>query len=202
VSNNDSWAPGWGRSRRTNQPRAGRPGLEVDHVGELDHPGAVTAAAVAVDGGLPAAGRDAHDAVTNPIIDRIPEAVVDVALDAFGGQPVRRPGGVSPAQQVFLHLGGVVTGVVAGPPRRRQLADRVGEHGDVISRVVRSGVARTQAAGEHLVGLGTHRQHHLAQGATGAATALGNLAHRLHETRCVTPVHRHRRSRSAAAPAW
>ena len=73
------------------QPGAVGPRVEVHQVGELDDLGAVTTLAVGVDGGVPAAGRHAHDAVTDAFVDLVAERELDVAVDAFLGQPVRRP---------------------------------------------------------------------------------------------------------------
>ena len=71
------------------QPGPFGPVGEVDEVGQLDHLGAVTAGAVGVDGWVPAAGRNHHDAVADAVIDVEPEGELEVAVDAFLGEPMR-----------------------------------------------------------------------------------------------------------------
>lgn len=73
------------------QPGPIGPGRQVDELGEFDDFGAVTTSAAGVDGvdgGVPAAGRDHHDAVADAVVDVEPERVVEVACSAFLSEPM------------------------------------------------------------------------------------------------------------------
>ena len=144
VSNNDELRARVRTLAPHDQPGPVGPGGEVDELGELDDFGAVTTSAAGVDGWVPAAGRHHHDAVADAVIDVEPEAVFEVAVDAFFGEPMRRSASICTDQHPMLHLGRVVTDVVAGGPFGGELVECVSEHGDVIDRGVRPGVARPQ----------------------------------------------------------
>ena len=137
------------------QPSPFRLCRQVDEVGEFDDFSTVATSAV---GGVPAAGRNHHDAVADAVIDVEPEAVFEVPVDAFFGEPMARSASICADQHSMGDLARVVANSVTSRPLGRQLVERIGEHGDVIDRRVRSGVARPQHAAQHLVGLGDDRQ--------------------------------------------
>jgi len=155
---NDNWAPRVRTLAAHDQPGPRRPGVEVHQVGELGDFGAVAVLAVGIDSWEPTAGRHTDDAITDAFVDAVAEAELDVAVHAFLREPVRSPSRIGTNQDLALHQVRVVTDLVTGPPRRRELCDRVSEQHDVIDGGVRAGVAGTQDPGEDFVGLGAHRQ--------------------------------------------
>ena len=102
---------------------------------------------------MPAAGRHAHDAVADAVIDVEPEGIFEVPVDAFFGEPLAGSSSVCTDQHPMRHLGRVVADLVTGTPRCWELSERISEDRNVIDRGVRSGVARAKFAGEDFVGL-------------------------------------------------
>ena len=92
------------------------------------------------------------------MIDVEPEAVFEVAVDAFFGEPMRRSASICTDQHPMRDRVRVVADTVAGGPFGRELGECVGEHGDVIDGGVRPGIARPQLRREDFVGLGDDRQ--------------------------------------------
>src|SRR5215203_4415568 len=108
VSNSVSCAPGCGRVATHDQPGPVGPAGEVDEVGELDNFGTVTAGAAGVDRWVPAAGRHAHDAVADAVIDVEPERELEVPVDTFLGEPVARSASICTDQYPMHDRAGVV----------------------------------------------------------------------------------------------
>ena len=152
VSNNDSWAPGWGRSRRQIEPGTRRPGPEVGQVGQLDHPRSRAARAVALDGGHPVLLLGQQQGVADAIVHVEAYGVADVALHQGVEEAVGGAGGVGPGQDGVHRRGRVVARSVAGPPLGRELGQGGVEHLHVIGGGV-AGVAGPQHGGQGLVGL-------------------------------------------------
>jgi len=105
------------------QPNALGPGVEADEPDELGDFGAVTVCAVGVDGWVPATGGHADDAVSDAFVELVAERELDVAVDAFGGQPVRSTSAVGTNQDPTLCPGRVVTDIKSRSPRRRELRE-------------------------------------------------------------------------------
>lgn len=90
-----------------------RPGVEVDRFGELGDFGALATAAAGLDSRFPVLFLHEQQGVADAVVDVEAEAAADVAVSAFLGELVARPGRVGPGQ----NRPGSPGGNVAGTPR-------------------------------------------------------------------------------------
>jgi len=128
----------------------------LDAVGEFDHLGAVATVTVGVDGGVPAAGRHAHDAVTDAMIDVETERELKITVDAFLSDPMAGSVSICKDQNTVRDGVGIVVKAVTGAPLGGELVDRIDEDSDVINSSVRPGVTWSELGARDFVGLSDH----------------------------------------------
>ena len=87
-----------------NQPRALRPGGEVDVGGELSDPGAVAVLTVGVDRLYPRGFRQLEDRTADTVVQLVADREADVRLAAVGGERVRRATDVCPDEDVAVQV--------------------------------------------------------------------------------------------------
>ncbi len=136
------------------QPDSVWPGIKVTN-GVSSTTSAPCLRAPAIDGVVPASGRDPlqHDGLVDQgdSRKRSPGCVRHSLLRT--SVTLTR---VNTHQDPTLDQTGIIAQTVASRPCRWQLSKRVAEQGDMVDCSVRSGVARPQDPGQHLVGLSAH----------------------------------------------
>ena len=146
MSKSESWAPRVRAFTPTDHPHVGRPALEFDDLGELDHLGAVSDRPVELCGGHPVLFLGQQEGVTHRTPDGRANRVVEVGICQGPDEAVRGPGRVGPDHDGMDDQCGVVTFFVTEGVLGWHGTDHLLEQLEVVVGVSRGGVAGAKIA--------------------------------------------------------
>src|SRR5665213_2989320 len=129
-----------------------RPGGEVTQIGELGDPRAFANSSVELDRLCPLLLLGEEECTPHLGIDRKPDRELAVPLDKATDEVVRRARRVRAHEDRVQNLFGKIAGLMARLVLGWERSDRLVQQLEVVSRVVRPGVSRTQHRRERLRG--------------------------------------------------